>query len=108
MRSMDDIDFDENKFIAETTQLGIVAPDRRDNLWRLAKHCAKTVGLPTGGGFAVLGAGAGTVSVGALTVPGWAVGFLVGLATGTSACVALNLSASKRATLQELSRRRPI
>ena len=103
---MDDIEFDEEYFITQATALGVVSPDRRDNLWQLAKHCAAKVGVPMGGGFAVLGAGAGAVSLGTLTVPGWAVGFLVGIATGTSACVALNLSASRKAELRALSRRR--
>ena len=72
-------------------QAGIISFNEQENLWDIAKRCAKTTGIPMGGAGLVMGAGAGTVTLPVVgTVSGAVAGFLGGLATGTASCVALN------------------
>ena len=72
-------------------------------LWELAEECAPfatTIGGTTG---AVAAVGGGTVSVGGLAVPAWAVGFLGGFIAGEIACVAGN--GQVQTALDEILRR---
>jgi len=71
--------------------MGIVRYDEQATLWDAARHCARTMGVPLAGGFAVVGAGAGSVTVPVLgAVPGYVAGMLAGFVLGTGACMAVN------------------
>lgn len=88
-------------FRRKALTLGVVRYDQHQTLWQIAKHCGKTMGVPAAGGLAVVGAGAGAVTVpGFGTVPGYLVGLLAGLALGTSSCMAVHLR--YKARLQRL------
>jgi hypothetical protein len=89
---MDDDDTATESFRRQMLALHIISYSDQDTLWSIARKCAATTGIPLGGGFAVLGAGAGAVTVpGVGSIPGYLAGFLAGLATGTATCTALNL-----------------
>ena len=80
-------------FRSELLKLGILAYHEQDTLWRIAKRCAKTTGLPMGGAVAVMGLKAGTVTVpGVGTMSGAVAGFLAGMAAGTFACTAATVA----------------
>ena len=79
-------------FRQQLMSMGIVRYDQHQTLWSVAKHCARTMGVPGAGGLAVLGAGAGSVTVPVLgAVPGYVAGMLAGFAMGTGSCMAVNL-----------------
>jgi uncharacterized membrane protein len=74
-------------------EMGIVRYNEQDNLWKIAKHCAATAGIPLAGAGAVLGSSAGTVAVPVVgTISGAAAGALAGLFAGTVGCTMLNYS----------------
>jgi hypothetical protein len=57
-------------------------------LWSIAEDCLGPSLIVGGSTGAVMGAAAGTVTLGTMTLPGWAVGFLGGFIAGEMACVA--------------------
>lgn len=70
---------------------GILSYDETETLYDIAKRCSR-LGVAMGAGVGYASAGAGAVVVpGVGAVPGYLVGFLAGMATGTAACVAVNL-----------------
>jgi hypothetical protein len=84
-------------FRKELMAIGIVSYSAQETLLDIAERCAYTTGIPLGGSFGALGAAAGMVTVpGVGEVPGWAVGFLVGLLAGTLTCTSLNYSAQEQ------------
>ena len=72
---------------------GIVSFREQDRIIDIAKRCARTAGVATAGGWAVLGS----------SVPGYGTvaGFLAGWVVGTGACVAVNRA--MREQLRELA-----
>ncbi len=64
--------------------MGIVSYREQDTLWDIGKKCAGSIGVATAGGMAVLGAGAGPV-----TIP--VVGSMPGVLAGMGTCMAVNV-----------------
>lgn len=88
---MDEFEENKPKFLAVMMEMGIVSYREQESLWDISKRCAKTVGVTTGAGTAILGAGGGAVVIPVVgSVPGYIAGFLAGMTTGTASCVALN------------------
>jgi hypothetical protein len=79
-------------FRRQMLAMGIVRYDEHETLWSAARHCARKMGVPMAGGLAVVGAGAGSVTLPVLgAVPGYVAGMLAGFAIGTGSCMAVNL-----------------
>jgi len=88
---------DAKDFRKELMAIGIVSFSDQETLLDIARRCAYTTGIPLGGTFGTVGAAAGMLAVpGVGEVPGWAVGFLAGLLTGTLTCTSLNDSARRQ------------
>ena len=51
------------RFRQELMGIGIISYREHDRLWDIAQHCARTAGIPTAGAGAVMGMGAGSVSI---------------------------------------------
>jgi hypothetical protein len=73
--------------------LGVTTDSDVKTLWNIVRQCAVESGVPLAGGLGVLGAAAGSVTVGALTVPGWVIGALAGMTYGTLACTGVKYPA---------------
>jgi len=92
----------DKNFTTELMKMGIVRYDEQDTLWKIAKHCASTAGVPLAGAGLILGLKAGTVAVpGVGTISGAAAGALAGLFVGTLGCTMANLSV--RSELKKLA-----
>ncbi len=74
-------------WIKKMMAIGVLSYREQENLYQIAKHCAKTVGKATAGAGFVLGAPGGppTALAGALT----------GLYNGTLACTLINVAMRK-------------
>ena len=96
---------DDQKFVAEMMQLGILSFREQETLFDIAHRCARTAGIPMAGfGFVALSSAGSVVVPGVGALPGAVVGALAGLAGGTVSCVMLNKSL--RTQLRELARSR--
>ncbi len=83
---------DEKKIASELLSMGLIAYSEQETARDIIKRCL-LLGMPMAGAGFWIGGKAGTVAVpGIGTVSGALVGALVGLASGTGACVALNYS----------------
>ena len=81
------------EFRREMIKYGIVSFKDQDSVFSIAQKCAAQVGLPLGVAIGAATSGAGAVVVpGIGSIPAGLAGFLAGLATGTAACTALNLT----------------
>ena len=79
-------------FVQELMSIGILAYREQETLWDIAQRCSAKLGIPMAGVGAGVGAAVGgTVSIGTLTIPAALAGALIGLAAGTTKCVAINL-----------------
>jgi hypothetical protein len=101
---MSDSDLDQENFYEEMEELGY-SESQADSLYEIAKKCLVTDGAFGAGVGATAGlVMGGSVSLGALSLPGWVAGFLVGAATGTAACVAPAAGIKARYGVNELKR----
>jgi hypothetical protein len=79
---------DKINFYQEMQDLGFT-PAEADSLYRITRRCLVTDGKFGAGVGGITGALlGGSVSLGSLSVPGWAVGLLVGASVGTAKCAA--------------------
>lgn len=81
------------QFIEELMKIGIVSYREQETLFKVAKRCASTTGIPMAGAGALIGLKTGSVIIpGVGTIAGPVAGSLVGLFGGTISCTMLNMS----------------
>ncbi len=91
----------KEKFRSDILKVGIISYDEQDQVWDIAKKCARKIGKPMAVGWGMYGFSGGTVIVpGVGSVTGLLGGMLAGYATGTLACTAFTVT--QRKELREL------